>query len=128
MSDTDKAFLHKFWDTIFSSIEEWRLMDIKKLTKSSFKEDYVLSLSIVINAMGRLGHYFYIKKLELKVLNGLNDIDWSRNNSEWMGRIYNEQGKIAGKEDSVIKICNLIKLKLGLNLNKDEMVKENELK
>ena len=128
VSDSDKQFLHDYWTYVFMGIEEWKLMDNKRLTKSSFKEDYVLSLSIVINALGRLGHCFYVQKLDLNGLKKLNDIDWSRNNSEWIGRIYNEQGRIAGKEDSVIKICNLIKSKLGLPLNKDELVKENELK
>ena len=128
VSDADKQFLHNYWDTIVSCIDEWNLMDNKRLTKTSFKEDYVLSLSIVINSLGRLGHFFYTKNLGLEVLKKLNFIDWSRNNSEWVGRIFNEQGRIAGKEDSVIKICNLIKLKLDLPLNKDELVKENEIK
>ena len=58
----------------------------------------------------------------------LNCIDWSRTNEEWIGRVFNSQGRINGKEDAVIKICNLIKKKLGLKLNKDEMVKENEIR
>jgi hypothetical protein len=32
------------------------------------------------------------------------------------------------KEDSIIKICNLIKIKLGLPLTKEEKVKENEFR
>lgn len=103
-------------------------MDNKRISKCSFKEDYVLTLSVVINAFGRLGHFFYLDNLDLDVLKELNNIDWSRNNEEWVGRIFNEQGKIVGKEDSIIKICNLIKMKLGIILTKDEQVKENELK
>lgn len=128
VSESDKLFLHNYWDSVFANIEEWQLMDSKKLTKVSFKEDYVLSLSILINAFGRLGYCFYTNNLELDILNKLNEIDWSRTNSEWAGRVFNEHGKIVGKEDSVIKICNLIKIKLGISLNKDEMVKENEIR
>ena len=51
-----------------------------------------------------------------------------RNNPEWLGRVFNEHGKIIGKEDSIIKISNLIKTKLGIKLNKEELVKENELR
>ena len=58
----------------------------------------------------------------------LKNIDWMRNNDEWIGRIFNHQGKINGKEDGVIKICNLMKLKLGLTLTKEEQGKENELR
>jgi len=128
VTENDCAFLKSFWSLIFTDIDEWQLMDNKHISKCSFKEDYVLTLSVVINAFGRLGHSFYVEELNLKILKELNDIDWLRSNSEWSGRIFNDQGKITGKDDSIIKICNLIKMKLGITLNKDEMVKENEIK
>lgn len=128
LTEQDRLFLHKYWGKVFDSIEEWQLMDRKRLTKCSFKEDYVLSLSVVINAFGRLGHDFYNNNLNLELLNNLNRIDWLRSNPEWMGRVFNEHGKIMGNTDSITKICNLIKLKLGLYLNKEELAKENEIK
>lgn len=126
VSIEDKQFLHKYWDAVFTNIEEWRLMDDKHLSKTSFKEDYILSFSVVMYAFGRLGYFLYTEKINLEVLKLLNKIDWLRENSEWNGRVFNEQGKITGKEDSVIKICNLLKTKLGLQLTKEEAVKENE--
>lgn len=128
VSDMDNIFLKNFWSLIFVDIDEWRLMDNKQISKCSFKEDYVLTLSVVMNSFGRLGHIFYSEELDLNLLKGLNKIDWLRTNPEWKGRIFNEHGKITGKDESIIKICNLIKLKLGLQLNKDEAVKENEIK
>lgn len=128
VSDMDSVFLKNYWSLIFAYIDEWQLMDNKRISKCSFKEDYVLTLSVVMNAFGRLGHFFCVEELDLNILKGLNNIDWLRSNSEWAGRIFNEQGKITGKDDSIIKICNLIKLKLNITLNKDEMVKENEIK
>lgn len=126
ISESDRDFLRNFWDKIFTNIDEWNQLEQKQLYKCSLKEDYVLTLSVVINAFGRLGGYIYTEHLDLSILNGLGKIDWSRCNEEWMGRVFNEQGKIIGKEESIIKICNLIKTKLGLNLSKDELVKENE--
>ena len=102
-------------------------MDNKHISKCSFKEDYVLTLSVVINAFGRLGHCFYTEHLDLNILKKLNDIDWLRTNPDWAGRIFNEKGKITGKDDSIIKICNLLKIKLDIALAKDEQVKENEI-
>ena len=128
VSDSDSAFLKNFWSLIFKYIDEWQLMDNKRISKCSFKEDYVLMLSVVMNAFGRLGHFFYLEKLDLNILKNLNNIDWLRSNHEWAGRIFNEQGKITGKDDSIIKICNLIKKKLGITLNKEELVKEDEIK
>jgi DNA sulfur modification protein DndB len=126
--DADSTFLIKYWSLVFECIDEWQEMDSKRISKCSFKEDYVLTLSVVMNAFGRLGHCFYTDKLDLNILKKLNDVDWLRCNTEWNGRVFNEQGRITGKEDSVIKISNLIKIKLGMSLNKDEQVKENELK
>lgn len=126
MVDDAYDFLFTFWKAVFDNVEEWRQLDSKQIFKCSFKEEYVLVLSVVINAFGRLGSCFYTDKLDVKILKKLNTIDWMRTNPEWIGRIFNEQGKIVGKEDSIIRICNLIKIKLGLPLTREEQVKENE--
>ena len=128
ISEGDKDFLLNYWNKVFSCIEEWKLMDTKQLYKRSLKEDYVLTLSVFINALGRLGGYLYSNEINLDILIKLRDIDWLRTNREWNGRIFNEHGKITGKEDCVIKICNLIKQKIGIVLSKEERVKENELR
>lgn len=127
LDDIDANFLVEYWKAIFDNIEEWALMDSKQLYKRSLKEDYILTLSVFINALGRLGCYIYNEGINLERLSGLNSIDWLRNNPEWKGRIFNEQGKINGKEDCVIKICNFIKMSLGITLSKEEMAKENEI-
>lgn len=128
VSDADTNFLKNYWSSIFDYVEEWQLMDSKRISKCSFRDDYVLAFSVVINAFGRLGHFFYAEHFDLNLLKQLNSIDWLRSNPEWAGRIFNEQGRITGKDDSIIKICNLFKIKLGIALTKDEQVKENEIK
>lgn len=127
VSNDDRKFLIEFWKSIFLYIDEWGELEKKQLYKCSLKEEYILTLSVVINAFGRLGAYFYSEKVDLKLLKSLKQIDWLRGNKEWVGRVFNDQGKIIGKEDGIIKICNLIKLKLGLSLTKEELVKEDEL-
>ncbi len=128
LSESDNAFLINFWTSIFSNIDVWNSLETKQISKQSFKEDFVLTLSVVLNAFGRLGYYFYTQHIDINLLKNLNTIDWLRCNKEWLGRIFNHQGKITGKEESVIKICNLLKLKLGLPLTKEERTKENEIK
>lgn len=124
----DCDFLLNYWSAIFTHIEEWGMLEEKTLYKCSLKEDYILTLSVVINAFGRLGSFFYADKLDLSLLSKLNTIDWSRHNPEWSGRVFNEQGRIIGKEDSITKICNLIKKKLNIELTKEELVKENDIR
>lgn len=128
ISVRDREFLQSYWNIVFEQIVEWEQLEKKQIYKCDFKEQYILTLSVVINALGRLGGYFYSDDVDLQKLKGLSTIDWSRNNTEWNGRVFNEHGKIIGKEEGIIKICNLIKTKLGLQLSKDEMVKENEQK
>lgn len=127
IGEADRLFLQDYWGKIFSSIIEWKQLENKQLYKYTLKEEYVLTLSVVINAFGRLGNAFYSEKIKLELLSGLNSIDWLRKNPEWMGRIFNKQGKILGKEDSIIKICNLFKIKLGLILSREELVKERDI-
>lgn len=127
INEADRVFLYNYWSMIFSSISEWKLLETKEIYKKTLKEEYVLTLSVVINAFGRLGNTFYCEQLNLDILKMLDSIDWLRKNPEWMGRIFNEHGKINGKEDSIIKICSLIKTKLGISLNKEEIAKEKEL-
>ena len=81
----------------------------------------------MINAFGRLGYYFYNHQSDMALLKCLGKIDWLRSNSEWESRVFNE-GRIIGKEEGIIRICNLIKLKLGIELSKEELVKENDAK
>ena len=81
-----------------------------------------------MNAFGRLGKYFSEHINELFKLKELDKIDWSRVNSEWIGRAISAQGKIINNEDSIVKICNFIKKSLGLTLSKEEMVKENDIR
>ena len=127
ITNYDTNFLVGYWRAIFGNIEEWALMDSKQLYKRSLKEDYILTLSVFINALRRLGSCIYNDGISFEILSGLNSIDWLRSNQNWKGRIFNEQGKIIGKEDCIIKICNFLKISLGIALSKEEMAKENEI-
>lgn len=128
VKQSDRDFLLEYWGNVFDNIEEWAQLEEKSIYKCVLKEEYILTLSVVINAFGRLGYFFYTEKLDIDLLKELKKIDWLRCNTEWIGRVFNEQGRIIGKEDSIIKICNLIKKKLGLELTREELVKENELR
>ena len=113
---------------IFESITEFKLLEDKQLYKSDLKEDYILTLSVTLNAFGRLGKYFIENTDRLYTLKALKNIDWSRSNPAWIGRVISSQGKIVNNEDSIIKTCNYIKKNLDIALTKEELVKENDIK
>ena len=128
LSPEMQQFLTTYWKEIFSNISEWQLLESKQIYKCTLKEEYILTLSVTLNAFGRLGKYFSEHIDELFKLKELDNIDWSRVNSEWIGRAISAQGKIINNEDSITKICNFIKKSLGLTLSKEEMVKENDIR
>ncbi|MBP3401451.1 MAG: DNA sulfur modification protein DndB, partial [Clostridia bacterium] len=81
-----------------------------------------------LQALGRLGYYFYNHQDEMNKLSKLSEIDWLRANPEWCGRAVDLQGRITINEDAIVKMCNLLKTKLGIELSRDEVVKENEIR
>lgn len=126
--DGDKDFLLAYWKEVFSQIKEWRLLDQKYLCKCTLREEYILTLSVTLQALGRLGHFFYEDKIAIDKLKGLGEIDWLRANSEWIGRAIDNQGKIIASEDAITKMCSLIKKKLNIALTNEEVAKENEVR
>lgn len=128
INDKTEDFLFNYWNTIFSCIEEWSMLENKSLYKKALREDYILTLGVTLNAFGRLGNYFYENGTSLEILKGLNQIDWCRYNQEWKGRIINEQGKIVNNEDAIIKLCNYIKKSIKIELSKDEENKERNVR
>lgn len=128
LSEETQSFLISYWTAIFSDISEWQQLENKQIFKCALKEDYILTLSVTLNAFGRLGKYFFENPNELWRLKELDNIDWMRINPEWIGRAVSIQGKIVNNEDSIVKICNYIKKRLGLELSKEEVVKENAIR
>ena len=122
------GFLKRYWQAVFTYIDEWGMLEKKQIYKCVLREEYILTLSVTLNAFGRLGRYFYENINDLDCLRNLKNIDWMRANPEWINRAVNKQGKIVNNEDSIIKICNLIKIKIGIKLTKEEESKEKEIK
>lgn len=120
-------FLKRYWQAIFTYIDEWEMLEKKQIYKCDLREEYILTLSVTLNAFGRLGRYFYENLNNLDSLKKLNSIDWMRANPEWISRAVSKQGRIINNEDSIIKICNLIKAKIGIELTKEEESKEKEI-
>lgn len=128
INDSFIDFLIKYWETIFNYIDEWEMLEKKQIYKCTLREEYILTLSVTLNALGRLGRCLYENSLDLCLLEKLKYIDWMRANHEWINRAVNKQGKIINNEDAIIKICNLIKIKIGIELTKEEKLKEKEIK
>lgn len=128
VTDNDRKFLFEFWSAVFNNIEEWGMLEKKQIHKCDLRENYMLTLSVTLQAFGRLGRFIFEEQEQLDKLLLLNNVDWLRCNPEWNGRAIDANGKIINNEDAIIKICNLIKAKIGLNLTREEEAKEHDLR
>lgn len=120
-SEEDIEFLVKYWKIVSENILEWQEVLAKELTKKSLRENYIVTLAITINALGKLGRYFYIHKNcdMLTYLIRLRHIDWSRSNKIWIGTTIRENGKVLNSEEAVSLTCSVIKKYIGLPINNE---------
>ena len=126
----DIEFLIKYWTIVANSINEWKEVMNHTLTKKDLRENYIITLSITLNALGRLGRYFYLNpKVSMKkYISRLADVDWLRCNQEnWLYRTIRENGKVMNSEEAVMLTCAKIKQLIGLPLSKEEELKEKQI-
>lgn len=128
VTEKDRDFLIKYWDMIFQNISEWKQLENKQIHKCDLREDYILTLSVTLQSFGKLGRYFYENPKDIGKIKKLSSIDWLRCNKEWCGRLIDAHGKIINNEDAIVKICNLIKLKIGIKLTREEEAKEDDVR
>ena len=122
-------FLIEYWNEVANNITEWQEVMNKSLTKRDLRENYIVSLSITLTALGKLGNYFFKNKdIDMAIyLQKLKDIDWLRSNAEnWLGRSIRENSKVLNSEEAISLTCSKIKQLIGVPLSKEEKQKEKK--
>ena len=109
---SDEAFLQRFWNSVVDNMVQWNELQTKELSKVDLRENYIATQGIVIQALGRVGRYFFEhpdsnvgEKLE-----GLRKISWKRNAKLWQQRAIRENGRIITSKRAAL----LIAVKAGL--------------
>ncbi|MFC3800946.1 DNA sulfur modification protein DndB [Cohnella sp. GCM10012308] len=130
VTDEESAFLLQFWDKLCVSILEWNQVLEKKLSPTEFRANYINAHGTFLEAVGLVGNYLMTEHSKDwdRYIERLSGIDWSRTNTEWLGRAYGHIGRISKSPEAIQLTSNLIKHKLGLPLNKMEQQLENKLK
>ena len=115
-SEEDVAFLIQYWTLVAKNITEWNEVMDRSLTKRSLREDYIITLSITLSALGKLGRYFYDNpKIRMAShLQKLQKIDWSRKNKNWVNKTIRENGKVLNSDEAIGLTCDTIKYYIGL--------------
>lgn len=107
----------------------WTELQCKELSKKELREQYLAVQSVIIQAFGRLGNYFYSNQnLNMQnILVDLQKINWKRSADVWFLRVVKENGRMINNEKAIILATNMIKKSLDLILSDSELKAEEEL-
>lgn len=121
-----KAFTYEFWLAVSLNMREWNEMDRGELSKKDLRENYVITQGVTLLALGRLGKFYYEHpdiNMQESIVN-LGQIDWLRNNKEWIGRAVKPNGTINRNERGIFRTYVQIKRLLGLPISATELERD----
>jgi DNA sulfur modification protein DndB len=124
----DEAFLQRFWNAVVKNMVQWNELQTKEISKVDLRENYIATQGIVIQALGRVGRYFYEHPevdLESKLI-GLRNMNWKRSAKQWKLRAIRENGRIITNKHAAILIANTIKMTIEIPLSDDEKSAEEK--
>jgi DNA sulfur modification protein DndB len=116
----------RYWNTVTRYISDWEKVLQKKVNAGEVQRDYVHWSAIALAGLGRVGASLFSIYPENwdEHLGGVTQIDWSRSNPDWQGRIMSKGG-ISQSQTSVSQMTAYIKKYLGLPLTSEEERLEN---
>ena len=123
-----KNFLLKYWKFISENVTAWEELMNHQITKKDLRENYIITLGITIQALGKLGAYFFDNQnMDLNIyISKFQEIDWLRSNKQnWLGRAIRIDGKVMNNEEAITLTCNKIKQLLDVKLSNEEKSKED---
>ena len=126
LSKEEEDTAKKFWDEVSKNIPEWQLLLEKKITPIELRKEFVHSTTNSLNALGIVGRIIiqeYPENWKEKI-RGLKNINWSRNNPEWEGRLL-IKGRMMKNALGVELAANTILKKCGVSLSEDRLKHEN---
>ena len=116
----------EFWNEIAKNIPEWQLLIQKRVTTSELRKEYVHSHTNLLNALGIVGNVLqneYPSDWKQK-LASLQNIDWSRSNPEWEGKLL-LRGRMLKTKLGIELAANTILKKCGIHLSDERLNYEN---
>ena len=123
-----EAFLLRYWNAVVENMTQWNELQAKEISKVDLRENYIATQGIVVQALGRIGRYFYENpdaNIE-KILIGLKKMNWKRNAKQWKLRAIRENGRIITNKHAATLIANTIKDTVGIPLTEDEISAEEK--
>jgi DNA sulfur modification protein DndB len=124
-----ETFLQKYWSLVVKHMRQWQELQNREITKIDLRENFIATQSIVIQAFGKVGNYFYSNDKEMETyLKKIEKINWSRNAKHWYMRAVGKNGRIITNKKAALLIANVIKKEIGIPLTQEEKNAEDFLK
>lgn len=123
-----EAFLTNYWSAVAKNLVQWNELSNKEISKVDLRENYIITQAVVVQALGRVGNYFFThKEKDMDAcLVKLQNVDWKRNASQWHLRNIRANGRMISSENAVVLTANVIKQAIGLPLDNDEKQREKK--
>ena len=122
----EQKLAKEFWSEIAKNIPEWQLLVQQRVTPSELRKEYVHSHTNLLNSIGIVGHVLqneYPSNWKQK-LTSLQNIDWSRSNSDWEGKLL-IKGRMLKSKLGMELAANIILKKCGVALSDNRLSYEN---
>ena len=119
-------FLLRYWNAVVQNIVPWQELIHREISKVDLRENYIVTQSVIIQVLGRLGNYFYLHP-ECNIetyLRKLQNISWLRADPLWKDRTIRDNGRMINNEEAIILTCNALKQELEILLDEAETKKE----
>ena len=127
ISEEYENFIISYWTVVSKHMIPWIELQNKELSKMDLREHYIASQAVVIQALGKVGAYFFgnAQNMEDK-LERLEEINWKRTWTGWKLRVIRANGRMINNETAISLAANVIKKSIGIKLNEDEQEQERK--
>lgn len=116
-----------FWSAVYGEFDDWHAVSDGRMTARAFRDSYLHSQAVVLDAVGRVGNGLIDAPGDWSVkLKGLRDVGWRRDDPRWQGRAMIGTAVNKGRQ-SVVLTTALVKAALGIELGADERRAEDGL-
>lgn len=122
-----EGFLLRYWKLVCQNVLPWKDLSNRDISKVDLRENYIVTQSVIIQVLGRLGNFFFSNPEYVmeQNLQKLQDVDWKRDCEDWALRTIRANGRMINNEEAITLTCNVLKKHLSLPLDEFEQGKEN---
>ncbi|NMA64220.1 MAG: DNA sulfur modification protein DndB [Syntrophomonadaceae bacterium] len=122
-SDNEVQTMVEFWQGVYEHMPLWGMVHRGELRPRDLREQYICSHSVSVQAIGVVGSYLLDEPDWRECLGGLERIDWSRENEDWMGIAILDNGRVVNSNTALNLTSLYIRKELGLPLSASDQNK-----